>query len=160
MPDRDAGDHRVLPAAPDAVDVQGRPLPEALERGIARLPVRLRQPEVAQVLRFRKGDGGQLPAASRRERRDAVVEASHGDGPVAIVQAGQDRAEDMQRIRDRPAVAARVQVGVGALNPDIQRDQALGGESDRRLGWPPHRSVRRNNQVGGELASMAAEERR
>jgi hypothetical protein len=156
----DVRDDGVLPAAGDAVDLEGRPFPEALQRAEAPLAAGLGQAELAQVVGLVEGDGGDLPAALLRQLRNAVVEAGHGHRAVGVVQAGQDLAEHMQRVGHGPAVPARVQVGVGAPHRDVHRDQALGCQRQRRLARPPHRPVGRDDQVGREFGGVAGHERR
>jgi hypothetical protein len=153
-------DHRVLPTARHAVDLERRPFPQSLERAEPGLPVRLGQPERAEVLRLVEGDGGDLAAALGGQFGNAVVEAADRDRAVRAVQAGHDRAERVQRVGHRPAVPPGVQVGVGALDHDVHRDQALGRHRHRRLGRPPHGPVRGDDQVGRQLRGVGAHERR
>ena len=96
------------------------------------------------------------PPLARDSSAHAVVEAGHRDRAVRAVQAGQDRGQRVHRVGDGAAVAARVQVLGGAGDDDVQADQALGGDRQRRLGRPPHRAVGGDDQVGGELVGVRA----
>jgi hypothetical protein len=147
VPDGDVRDHGVLPAAPDAVDLQGRPLPQALQGAEPRIAPARVEPELAQVARFVKRNPAYLGAALRGQRRDAVVETVDRDRPVGRVQAGQQRAQGVQRVGHGAAVPTGVQVAAGTLHRDIQAHQSLGHQRQRRLTGPPHGSVGRYHQV-------------
>src|SRR5271166_81429 len=125
MADRPARYDRVLAPAADAVDLQRRTLPESLESAVTGLTVAVAEADAGKESSFVEGHAGYLAAASGGERRDAVVEARHGDPTVGVVQAGQDLTQRVQRVGHGAAVSARVQVAVGARHDDVHRDQAF-----------------------------------
>jgi hypothetical protein len=103
---------------------------------------------------------GYLGAALAGERGNAVVETPHGDRALGAVQARHDLAEHVQRVGDRAAEPAGVQVGAGSLDGYVHRDQALGRDRHRWLAGPPHRPVRGYHEVGGQIPRVIADARR
>ncbi len=147
-------DDRVLAAGAHAVDLEGRAGPEPLEGRVARLAVQLGHAEVGLIGVVVPGDGSDLVSLVGAERGDAVVETLNGDGAVGGVQAREDAGEGGRRVGDGAAVAARVEVVIGATYLDVQADKALAGDGERRLARAPHGPVGRDDEVGGQLGGM------
>ena len=147
---------RVLAAGGDAVDLQGRPLPEPLEGAVARLAEQRRRPDRRAVLLLVEVDraaGGRPRSAGLRRRRRTR-------GPrraVGPVQACQDPRPAPPRVGDGAAVAAGVQVAAGPGDDDVQGDQALGGDRQRGLVGRHMRAVGGDHQVAGQLVGVRAD---
>src|SRR5438309_8822598 len=65
----------------------------------------------------------------------------------------------MQRVRDRAAVASRVQVAARAFEAEFERRDAAGTYGDRGFVVSPHRAVSRQNGVGPQQLRVRGEER-
>ena len=154
---RNVRDDGVLAAGGDAVDLKRRALPEPLERGEAGLADHLVETKTGAVGLLVEGDPADLRASRLRQFGDPVVEAIDGDPAVGAVQAREDVDERVQRVGDGAAEAAGVQVFIGTLDDDVEGGQPLGGDRQRRLARTPHRTVGRDDQVGGELLGVRAE---
>jgi threonine dehydrogenase-like Zn-dependent dehydrogenase len=62
------------------------------------------------------------------DRLDPGVEAGDGDGAVLVVQARQDAGEGVNGVLDGAAVPARVKVGRGAADDEVECNQSLRGD--------------------------------
>src|SRR5438477_909349 len=65
----------------------------------------------------------------------------------------------MQRVRDRAAVASRVQVAAGAFEAEFERGHAAAADGDRGFVVPPHRAVGRQNGIRLQQLRARGEER-
>ena len=128
-------------AAVEAVDVAGRPGPLPLERGVARLARQGRHGQVGLELGLRERQLGELGTLPVLQRLDGVVEPGDLDPAVGPLQAGQDRRQGIERVGDRAAVGAGMEVAVGPLDEELEVGQPLQAVGDRR-------------HAGGELAGV------
>src|SRR5690606_21653615 len=109
---------RALVAAADAVHLDRRPQPLADERVAAGLAEELAHADLAAVALLVERQGGDRRQGLRARLLDAVVEPGHGD-PAAVVQAGEELDEGVERVLHGSAVAAGVEVLARPAHPDL-----------------------------------------
>src|SRR5215469_16985303 len=148
-------DDRLAPgtrvAAPDAVDLGGRPRPDALQRAEARLASgRLAVTGVVQPALLVEGKLGEELALFFGQRHHVVVEAGQRDTPVPVVQAGEQLREGVHRVGDPAAERPGVQVPRWPAQRDFRIRQAPHASADRRNARCPHRGVADDDDVGVE----------
>ena len=71
--------------------------------------------------------------SSAAQLAHGIVEAGDGHAAVWRVQAGDQRRQRVQRVGDRAAVAAGVQILGRAVQGELQPGQAAAGDRERRL---------------------------
>jgi hypothetical protein len=152
-------DALALETAPDAVHLEGRARPGALEGGVAGLAVEGVDLQVAHVARLVEVDGGDARAVVVGQVAHVVVEAVDRDLAVGAAHAGEDVGERVDRVGDRAAVHAGVEVAVGALDVDLQRAEPLERQRERGLVLGPLRAVGADHQVAGEALAVRGHER-
>ena len=151
-------DHGERAAALHAVHLEGRARPEALERREPGLAVQRGDADLDAVGLLVEGHPRERIPVGDRERADVVVEAGDGHRAVGLVQAGEELRQRVQRILDRAAVPARVEIAPRAGDDDLEREEPLGRDRDRGLRGPPHRAVRRDDEVRFELAAVVSQD--
>ena len=145
-PRRDFGDYELLEARP-----------EALERREPGLAVQRGDADLDAVGLLVEGHPRERIPVGDRERADVVVEAGDGHRAVGLVQAGEELRQRVQWVLDCATVPARVEIAPRAGDDDVEREEPLGRDRDRGLRGPPHRAVRRDDEVGLELAAVVAQ---
>jgi len=140
-----------LVAAPEAVEFESGANPELLDggetffAGIAGSANGLLESFLfprQSVERFAFGFGG---------GGNVVVETGNGDAEIFVVQLGEQFSENGERVGDRAAVDARVQVADGAGQFDlviVETAQTIGDGGDT---FSEHGSVRNDERIGFQL---------
>jgi hypothetical protein len=144
-------------AAPDAVDVEGRPRPGALQRGEAGLAALFAETDLAE--KATRVEAEPAPRLSRRrvDLADRVVEARHRHLALVVVQGGEQPAQRIQGIEHRPSVHARVQVAAGAFEIELEVDEAAQPGRQRRRLDVPHGRVADDAEVRAQLLGVGLE---
>ena len=135
-------------AAPDAAYVQARADADALQGGVTLFTLDFVDVQESLVLVHVEGGAGQHGAVLGGELHDVVVEAGDGDAAVGVVQAGDHRAERVDRVRHRAAVVAGVEVLVRAGDGHFQIGEAAHAAVDGRDLLGDHRGVGHEDDIG------------
>src|SRR5580693_1179153 len=90
-------------------------------------------------------------AFGRGNLRDLVVEARNGDAEVFVVKLGEQFTENRQRIRDRSAIYAGMQIARGTGEFDLVVIQSTQSIGYRRDALGEHRGIGNDERVGLEL---------
>ena len=101
-------------AAGDAVELQRRPDPVALQERVALLARALGDADGVEIGALVEGDLADGLQLLRCDGRRAVIEALDRDRALGVVQAGEQHGQRLDRVRHRAAVAAGMQVLAGA----------------------------------------------
>ena len=150
---------RPLIAAPHAVELERRPRPLALERRVARLADARRRADLREVRRLvERQIVDRLPLGGG-ELAHAIVEVRDGDASVGLVQRRDELGHRVQRIRHRAAVPPRMQILRRAGERELEAGESAARHGERRLVDPPHRAVRRDDEVRREELLVVADER-
>ncbi len=153
-----AGDDGEPAATGDSVDLQRRPGPQPLQCRQVALSEEFVDAEVQAIGRLVEVHCRELRALLLIHIGDAVVEPGNRDPTIGMVQPGEDRRQGMHRVGDGAAVPSGVQVPVRSGDLDVESQQALRPERQRRLRRPPHPAVGRDDQVRRALRSVRADE--
>ena len=145
-------------AAPDAVDVG---------RGPARHPLQGREPVLAgQVadpgdgleLLGVEGQGGEVGPLLVGQVDDVVVPAGDRDATGRVLEPGQQRDQLGDGVGDRAPERARVQVGRGGAQVDLEVDEPAHRRDQRRHVLGDHPGVGDEDQVAGQPVAVLPEE--
>jgi hypothetical protein len=140
------------------VDLEGRSPPHALQRRVAALAEQLRRPELLPVPRLVERQLPELSPLFFLQLPHIVVEAGNLDAAAAVLHLRQDLRQHHRRVGDRAAERAGVQVALRAPDVDLKVGQPAQAVADRRHAAVEHRRVGNDEDVGGELGLVVADE--
>ena len=145
-------------AAGDAIELQCRPHPVALQQRVTGFADAGGRAYRVQIIRLAPRQVRDVVQLARRQLDDSVVKARHGDAAGLVVQARQNGGQSLDRIGDRAAVTAGMQILAGASHGDFQRaNAATAGDHARQVG-APLRAVGGKHEIGGEVVLVGGDE--
>ena len=159
---RDRRDHRLRPLAGEpgqqAVDLEGRARPHALQGAVTALAEEARRTELLGVPLLVEWQPLPLRALLFPERPHIVVEAGDLDASATILHLREDVGEHEGWIRDRPPERPGMQVRLRASEVDLKVDEAAQAVADRRHPAIEHRRIRDDDDIRLELVLVLFDE--
>ncbi len=148
-----------LVTAPHSVHFNGRAGPEVFKRHAVLFTARIFQADLAEEFLDRETELVPHLGDFFRHVDDAVVETGQGHLAVFIVQAGNDRGDDVVRVLSRATIGAGMQVAAGRLDDDLVADHAAQHDGNSRCFSVPHAGVAHERKVAGKFVLVGFKER-
>ncbi len=126
-----------------AVHLEGRPRPDALERRVAAFAEQLRRAQFLAVLLLVERQLRQLVPFCVAQRPHIVIEARDPDAPTLVLHLRQHLRQHHRGVGHRAAKRTRVQVGLRAAKVDLEVRQAAQAVADGRDAAVEHRRIAR-----------------
>src|SRR5215217_1304707 len=146
-------------AAPDAVDVGRGAARHPLEGRVALLAGQRADPGDGHELAGVERQGGEVGPLLVGQLDHVVVPARDGDATGLVLEPGQQRHQLGQGVGDGAPEGARVQVGRGGAQVDLEVDEPAHGRDQRRHVLGDHPGVGDTDQVTGQPVGVLAQER-
>ena len=145
-------------AAPDTVEVGGRPRPETLQRAASALTDRLDEADFAKEGCLVEAKAVPFHALRVAKLLHAVIEAGDLDAAVLVVQRAEDLCEQVDDVAGRATIEAGMQVPPGGAQIDLAIDHAAQLGGDRRRRDVPHAGITDHRDIGGKFGPVRGQE--
>ena len=106
-------------ASGDSVDLEGGARPDALEGRVAHFTVRRLRAEVPAERLLVEWERRKAFAFARRQLENVVIEVVDGDSAVSVLEVVEDPGQKLDRVGNRSAVVAGVEVCCRSLDSDL-----------------------------------------